>query len=287
MTPQEKIKNNEFLLNLDMDNASREQKIAWLCQMIKNETEKPEDQRDFDLIVECTEYMQELTAEDAMLSQKAIDSALQEIKNNHPIEREVKKTIAKRPKKLLKIAAAVAAMLVILFSALTVTAKIKGYSNAWDFLLENMDEVSKMEPGDSMEGDGITLIKGGKSITYGSIEELISTEGYDILYPSKLPNDIQITKVAMNEISDEHSVFTFSFNDMDLSLFVSNNFEISQEDLSTCETFETEEMIFYIKTFSSGIYQATGYDENFEYRITYTNYDNLKMILENMKGIKK
>lgn len=287
MTPQEKIKNNEFLLNLDMDNASREQKIAWLCQMIKNETEKPEDQRDFDLIAECTEYMQELTAEDVMLSQEAIDSALQEIKNNHPIEREVKKTIAKRPKKLLKIAAAVAAMLVLLFSALTVTAKIKGYSNAWDFLLENMDEVSKMEPGDSMEGDGITLIKGGKSITYGSIEELISTEGYDILYPSKLPNDIQITKVALSQVNDEHLVFSFIFSDSNLSMSVSNVFEISSQDLSTYEIFEGDKITFYLKSFSNGTCQAIGFDSTYEYRLVYNDYELLKTIINDMKGNEK
>ena len=54
---QDKIKSNEFLLGLNMENADNEQKLAWLCQIIANEIDKPEDQQDIDLIAECTEYM--------------------------------------------------------------------------------------------------------------------------------------------------------------------------------------------------------------------------------------
>ena len=44
MTRLESIKNNTFLLGFSMNKASKEQKIQWLCQIIDNETEKPEEE---------------------------------------------------------------------------------------------------------------------------------------------------------------------------------------------------------------------------------------------------
>ena len=283
MTPQEKIKNNEFLLSLDMKDASREQKISWLCQIIKNETDKPEDQRDFDLIAECTEYLQELSEPDAEPTQEQMDRILIEIKANHP-ESEIAKPVAKRPRKLMRIMAVAAVLVVMLFSALTVAAKIQGYSTAWEFVLENIERIAKMQSGDSLDENGITLIKGDKSVSYSSIEELISSEGYDILYPSDLPNGIQISKVTMNKVNNDNMIMTFVFNDKDLSIFVSDNYQIYEEDLLTYETYEANGIYFYIKSFSNGTYQATGYYKDFEYRFMYTDVETLKIILQNMKG---
>ena len=287
MTPQEKIKNNEFLLNLDMKDASREQKISWLCQIIKNETDKPEDQRDFDLIAECAEYLQELSEPDAEPTQEQMDRVLLEIKANHPASKEIEMPVAKRPRKLLKIMAAAAVLLVMLFSALTVAAKIQGYSTAWEFVLENIERISKMQSGDSLEENGITLIKGDKSVSYSSIEELISSEGYDILYPSDLPNDIKITKIAQQVVSETQCVWVFTFNDPNLSLSISNLRQTSSDDLNSYEIYETDSLTFYIKAFSNGSYQAVGCDFQNEYRIIYTNYDVLVSILDKMKGTEK
>ena len=287
MTPQEKIKNNEFLLSLDMSDASRDQKIAWLSQIIENEIQKPLEQQDLDLIAECTEYMMELSAGEITVPAERKEQALLEAKANNPAVEKKGRVIAKKPKLRLKIVAAIAALLVLSFSTLTVAAKVGGYSNAWDFVLENVGNISKMEPGDFIDGDGITLIKGGKSIAYGSIEELISTEGYDILYPSKLPNDIRITKITQQVVSETHIVWTFSFNNDGQSLSVSNLQQISSGDLSSYEVYETDKIVFYIKSFSNGSYQAIGYDQKYEYQIIFTDYESLITILSNMKGIEK
>lgn len=287
MTPQEKIKNNEFLLNLDMKDASREQKISWLCQIIKNETDKPEDQRDFDLIAECTEYLQELSEPDAEPTQEQMDRILLEIKANHP-ESEIAKPVAKRPRKLMRIMAVAAVLVVMLFSALTVAAKIQGYSTAWEFVLENIERIAKMQSGDSLNENGITLIKGDKSVSYSSIEELISSEGYDILYPSDLPNDVQFTKIVQQRVNEEYIMYSYIFSDSNLSISVATVESLNSEDLQSHEIFETGTgTMFYIKSFSNGTYQAIGYDGKYEYRILYNDYEFLKNITFNMKGIKK
>ena len=74
------IKNNDFLSGLDMSKATREQKIQWLCQMIDNETNKPEDEMDFALIDECSDYLRELSDSQAEPTPEQKQRILQEIK---------------------------------------------------------------------------------------------------------------------------------------------------------------------------------------------------------------
>ena len=59
------VKSNDCLLNLNMSRATKEQKIQWLCQIIDNETDKPETEQDFALIYEASDYLRELTKGDA------------------------------------------------------------------------------------------------------------------------------------------------------------------------------------------------------------------------------
>ena len=59
------VKSNDCLLNLNMSRATKEQKIQWLCQIIDNEVDKPEEEQDFALINEASDYLRELTEGDA------------------------------------------------------------------------------------------------------------------------------------------------------------------------------------------------------------------------------
>ena len=77
------IKNNDFLLGLDMSKATREQKIQWLCQMIDNEVEKPEDERDTSLLSECSDYLRDLSNPQAEPTPEQKQRILQKIKTQH------------------------------------------------------------------------------------------------------------------------------------------------------------------------------------------------------------
>jgi hypothetical protein len=77
------IKNNDFLLGLDMSNATEEQKIQWLCQIIDNECEKPLDERDTSLLSECADYLRELSDKEAEPTPGQKQRILQEIKARH------------------------------------------------------------------------------------------------------------------------------------------------------------------------------------------------------------
>ena len=83
MKENKDIKNNDFLLGLDVSQATREQKIQWFCQMIDNEVEKPEDERDTSLLSECADYLRELSDPQAEATPEQKQRILREIKANH------------------------------------------------------------------------------------------------------------------------------------------------------------------------------------------------------------
>ncbi len=289
MTRLKNIKSNAFLLGLNMNNATKEQKIQWLCQIIENETEKPEDEIDFALIEECSAYLRELSDTKAEATQEQKKRILKQIKAHHNQtakgSAKVFRPMWKSPKRIIALAATLSVLLAV--STLSIIANIKGYSNAWEFVVENIQKIPGMRPGDKVNDGEITLIKGEESISYSSIEDLMQTEGYDILYPAILPDGVAITNVSQQVVNEEYVIYSLQFTDTDLSLMISNQRKFSQEDLRNYELVRTVKVIFYIKELPNGFYQAVGYDGEYEYIISFNDYDSLMIILNGMRGLKK
>ena len=286
MTRLESIKNNTFLLGFSMNKASKEQKIQWLCQIIDNETEKPEEEIDFALIGECSAYLRELSGKEAEATQEQKTRILQQIKAHHN-QTATGSAKVLRPKwrkagKIVAIAATVAALLI---STLTVIAKVSGYSSAWEYVKENIQKVLGLDAGDRVSDGNITLTKHDGVVTYGSIEELLQEEGYDIMYPSDLPDGVRITKISQQIVSEERMVYCYTFNEQNTSILISTVRSVSDKDLNECELLQRENMIFYIKKTVEGMYQAIGFDNKYEYRICCSDYNILIKMLDGMKGV--
>ena len=286
MTRLECIKSNAFLLGLNMNKATKEQKIQWLCQMIDNETDKPEDEMDFALIDECSAYLRELSDKAAEAPKEQKQRILQQIKAHHNQTAQKSAKVLhpswKTPRKIIAIAATIVLLLAL---TLTVIAKVNGYSNAWEYVRENLQKIIGLDAGDRVNEGNITLIKGEESIAYSSIEELMQTEGYDILYPATLPEGIEITKVSQQIVNEDYTLFSVQFNDPNLSIVISTKRNILAEDLEEYTPYPTAAMTFYLEKTPENSYQAVGYDARYEYLICSDNYDVLVEILNNMKGL--
>ena len=80
-------------------------------------------------------------------------------------------------------------MLVVMLAlgmTITTMAGAAGYSNAYDWIKDNMAAIFSWRPG-SYDVDGITVIKGNETNRYESVEDFMKEENIDILYPSSLP----------------------------------------------------------------------------------------------------
>ena len=286
MTRLESIRDNTFLLGLDMNRATKEQKIQWLCQIIDNETEKPEDEIDFALIDECSAYLRELSGKEAEATQEQKTRILQQIKAHHnQTATGSAKELRPNWRKAGKIVAIAAMVAALLISTLTVIAKVSGYSSAWEYVKENIQKVLGLDAGDRVNDGGITLIKNDDVVAYHSIEELLESEGLDILYPAELPDGVRITKISQQVVSNEEIVYCYQFTDETIFIMASTVSRVSQEKLERYEKIPNDSISAYLIEKESGECQIVGYDDKYEYRIYGSEYDVLMEILKGMKGI--
>lgn len=277
-------------------------KIENLLQAIEREAEKPDEEVDLELLEENAEEFDKLTRDiDHLCPEQSVDEFLKELEGLGvdcskltPKEEGVgkkrkkgKKGKKKSKKRAVAAVATVAIITTLLFAVVSVAAHNQGYSNAWEFITENIKQILNLNAGETMESDGITFVKGEDAVIYSSMEELIEAEQIDILYPANLPNDIRVTKIMQMHMSDSHSVLSFHFDIENLSFSVSNLSEISNTDLLEKEIYQFNDMTFYIDAFSNGTYQAIGYYNNYEYRIIYNEYNTMIEIINNLKGIDK
>ena len=288
MTRLESIRNNTFLLGLDMNRATKEQKIQMLCQMIDNETDKPEDEIDFALIGECSAYLRELSDKAAEATKEQKQRILQQIKAHHN-QTATKSAKVLRPnwKTARKVVAIAIAAALLLILTLSVIAKVKGYSSAWEYVKENAKIFFNMSPGSKAKDGEITLTKHDGVVTYNSIEELLQAEGYDIMYPSELPDGVKITKILVQIISEEHIIYCYRFSDQTISIAVSTKADITLENVEKHPMIETTHFVAYLVKSEMGDYQAVIYDGKYEYSIRCQDYDVLIKLLNCMEGIEK
>ena len=288
MTRLESIKSNAFLLGLNMNKATKEQKIQWLCQIIDNETDKPEDEIDFALIGECSAYLRELSDKAAEATKEQKQRILQQIKAHHN-QTATKSAKILRPswRKVGRIVAIAATVAALLLSSLTVLAKVNGYSSAWEYVKENIQKITGLDAGDRVNDKGITLIKNDGVVAYKSIEELLESEELDIMYPSELPDGVQITKISQQIISEERIIYCYLFTDENLFITSSTVHSISKENLERHSRIENSSLTAYLVKKTDGDYQVVVYDGKYEYLIRCYDYDVLIKILNGMKGIEK
>ena len=289
MTRLESIRNNAFLLDLNMTRATKEQKIQWLCQIIDNETDKPADEIDFALIDECSAYLRELSDKAAEATKEQKRRILQQIKAHHnqiatTKSAKVLRPSWKTPRKIIAIAATIVLLLAL---TLTVIAKVNGYSNAWEYIRENAKAFFNMSPGSKVKDGEITLTKHDGVVTYNSIEELLQEEGYDIMYPSKLPEGVQLAKILEQVVSEERTVYCYMFNDQSIFITATTTHSILEEDLQEYPQIGSVHKGGYLVKEEKEDYQVILHDGKYEYLIRCYDYDVLIEILNGMKGLQK
>lgn len=274
----------------DPTKASAEDIRKWLFAIIDAELDKDPSERDYDLIEECAAFEMELPELGIEASESELAAGLERIKalvpTFEPQEIKIIKT-KKKTKKSVRIITILAASLATLILSLTVAAAVQGKSVV-QFIDDSFKSILGMGSGDKIDDEGITLHKYGEGYKYNSLEDAVIASGYDILYPTYLPKEVKVEKIAIIDVDDRDSI-TIMYISNDESLFVeiypSDDLPIYKwENTILCEN---DIIDFYIIKTVDGSYQAVGLYKNMRYSIKYSNYDELINILNGMKGIEK
>ena len=273
----------------DPTNASVDSVRKWLFAIIDAELDKDPEERDYDLIEECSECERELPTEGAGMSEKELAVGLERIKA-HVSETEDKEIkiikTKKKSKKSVRVIVILAAVISAMLLSVTVAAISQGKS-VGEFISENIQKIFNMDGGEQIEEGGITLIKNGVSNSYTSFEDAIEAIDEDILYPSYLPDGVRVERIVVTKSkADEKVMVSYITNDKNLYIRVTIGTKATLDYEENAYIYESALSEYYIIR-ENQIYQASGIYKKEYSDIQYNNYDELLKILDGLKEMEK
>jgi hypothetical protein len=279
---------NQLKRNFDIASASKDELIEYLCQTIQSEVEKGEG-ADCDLIRECSDWLDELTADEITFTPEELALRLEVIKSGKIINEVPRKKMRSngsisKPRIWSRVTILVASMILLSLLSLTVMAIHAGYDSVWTFISTNFMTIIKMNSGEMITGDGITIIKNSEQRQYNTIEELLAAEKLNIMYPSEVPNNQSITEIRWVPETDDQYVLYLVFSDKSYTLQIINYYMTDLESLAGYACISVNDLDYYIISIDGISYHAICQYNGFEYSIDSPNYDDLINIINSMKG---
>ena len=273
----------------DPTNASDDQIRLWLFAIIQAELEKDDAEIDQELIDECSDCEAFLSHSNPEITKEEYALGLANIKEKALAGQagQANASIQAKPKKHRFMRVAVYFLAAALAIAILTVGTVAAFNSsaAWEFIMTNIKQIVGMEPGDSLDGDKVTLVKGDLVAEYDSLEEALKAGGFEgILYPTKLPEGVKIERVVQGYIGDGKYRLSFNITNEYFSYGVLNYCNSGMENWDTIETKIIHGRTYYIVYVpNSKTYQAGCYYNGFEHILKCSNYDTLINILNNLE----
>ncbi len=288
-------KQKDALCELNMEQASQEELLAWLSAIIESETDKPEAEQDRALIEECILYMDELMAEEVVCSEEELQARLVQIKAQAVADAEQEAPRArilpmkqKCRRRLVKSMIAVAACLCLLLSGISVAANWQEEPEPDSFaafLKRGMAWLRGKEPGETYTEGNTTLVQMGEVITYPSLRALMESGKHDCMVYNYLPEGIKLEEIIEERKTDTRYKLIFDFDQPTVMMSICNYEAVSNEALLKYPSYRATNLVFYIIESDGASYRAIGYANGYEYQVACTDYNELIKILDSMKGM--
>jgi len=274
----------------DLNNDFQTQELIKKLELLRDlEAEKPIEEMDVSLLTTCVEFILELRGETEMLSPEEVEEKVRKIPfvdttslNTSP-ENVKSKTTKIKSRKILLIAA-ITSLLITIFTFSSIAYN-------WDVFAELKNKfgtVANTPINDEIDVGGISVYMYGENKDYDSIENAIKSINLDVLYPSKLPDDIVLEKITLHTF-DSKEKLVFSFDNIDFTYTILFNDVIPKEVLSNdTEKLKIDDTTYYIIDMPDlGIIQIYFEYDGDLYKATYNNKEDLIFVIKNLKESKK
>ena len=269
---KEMIKNNKINFK-DLDTRALQKLFDYETELIGT------GEWDIELLNACAARLDEL--EGPVMSEEefwaVIDKTKEKIFGRYKNETVSGPVLPAKRKLVLKKIWITAAAVVLLVAAATVTV------SAFDLnIFQCFKEAIGLPAGEKINKDTITLVNNGKIEEHESIEKLLSATNLDILYPSVLPNGVELEKVHISDGTNSGEIIEFISNDLSICVCVDTN---TKDDVVSDYT---EQLVINGRTYYifKGEMFAVSYYNNCYYYISSDSYENLILIINNMKETK-
>ena len=273
----------------DLNNDFHTQELIKKLELLRDiEAEKPIEEMDVSLLTTCVEFILELRGETEMLSPEEVEEKVRKIPfvdttslNTSPENVKSKTTKIKSHKILL--IAAITSLLITIFTFSSIAYN-------WDVFAElknKFETVANAPVNDEIEVDGISVYMYGENKDYDTLENAIKAIDLDILYPSKLPDDVVLKKITFYTF-DSKEKLVFSFENIDFTYTILFKDVIPKEVLSDdTEKLKINDTTYYIIDMPDlDIIQIYFEYDGDLYKATYNNKEDLMYVIKNLKESK-
>lgn len=176
---------------------------------------------------------------------------------------------------LKRIAVVAAAIMIMLTATVSIAA-------AFDIdVTRYLKSIMKEPDGTVIHADGMSIYNGKNPTLYYSVEELLEAEKVDIMYPTVFPESVTFKHIAVGEHPPQNNKYV-SFRVDDVWVGVTIELDLPEFTTTNPNTYEHNGITYYVDTCKGGWF-ATCYYNNNQYFIGADSYDDLKLIIDNMK----
>ena len=273
----------------DFNNNSDNQEFIKKLELLRDlEAEKPVEEMDVSLVKACVELILELRGETVNFTPEEVEEKVRKIPfveetttlNTPPQSVKGRSTKVKSRKILL-----IAAIISILIAIFAVTS-IAFEWNVFDELETRFGSLFNMPINEEVEANGITVVSNGESIFYSDVEEALKNEKINVLYPTKLPEDIILERISVYQKSNEDKIsFVFSDKKFTYSIILSekipHNIKCVSNEIMIINDFEC----YVVDMPDIGITQIHFEYNNNLHVLSYRNKQELIEIIKNLKEL--
>ncbi len=275
-----------------MENQRNNEQNKALAEKLRNiiilESEKPDSEKDIDLIKECVDFLMEVEEREDLSKEQ-----IEEAKNKVFDSAESNIVSINKPKKKRSLKALLIAACVVLF--ILVAGLVSTVAFDWNdtsALNELGNKFFDMLPGERTELHDITVIQSGEAVVYKSIENFLEEKKMNVLYPTELPTGFRIEKINIFEeqglkdsqkmyktvqyVTNSYETSVIFTNDPGLKESVLENKNLSAEKINdfTCYTDNSSDSLF------NQSYIIIG---DITYTINAQTKDDVLLIVNNLK----
>ena len=248
-----------------------------LSAIILLETAKPYEEIDCDLVDECIDFLMELEGR-KRLSKKETKRRIGKI----PFKENILKfNAAARRKVKAKRIAIVAAIMAIIMAIIGVMS-IASEDIFGDLLAKFGKQFVEQLDTEAVKYGGVVMYNADETRDYDTIEELLKAEKIDMLYPSWLPEGVEV-EFASHTVQYGETKYSIYFNNSHYSIKMYIEKGLGNEAKTNPRKEINGLEIYYFS--ENGVTQGNFVYENNLYSVTADSPDKLFKIIENLKEI--
>ena len=254
--------------SIDLSGLSDAQMMQKLVALIDEENSKPDAERDEEFLSECFELLAEIMPDEEKHSENELDSKLVALKSKAAFEST---NDASESKRRIRIAAILAAALLIIAAAVSVTAMMLGDNDRIPFI-----------PDDHY--DYVTVYDGDVTASYISAEEYLKKENIDIFFPHGISDDLDVVSIYRTDHGNGEFELDFKFKNASVNMTVYNYDLVSHGAPDGANSVTFAGYTFGIVKNGSG-YDAFMLTEKYAYVINAVSEEMIYEIITSLKQI--